>query len=88
MNLSHIRTVATSLTDENLVQKIVNILNIHILHIYMFIFIEVAQGRAAPGEKFLKTQVTSSDYRQKMKRIQRVGSVTVDFHWLRHWVEA
>ena len=36
----------------------------------MFIFIEVAQGRAAPGEKFLKTQVTSSDYRQKMKRIQ------------------
>ena len=74
MNLSHIRTVATFLTDENLAQKIVNILSIHILYIYiynyMFIFIEVAQGRAAPGEKFLKTQVTSSDYRQKMKRIQ------------------
>jgi metal-sulfur cluster biosynthetic enzyme len=60
----------------------------YITYIYMFIFIEVAQGRSAPGEKFLKTQVTSSDYRQKMKRIQRVGSVTVDFHWLRHWVEA
>ena len=92
MNLSHIRTVATSLTDENLVQKIVNnyieYTYITYIYIYMFIFIEVAQGRAAPGEKFLKTQVTSSDYRQKMKRIQRVGSVTVDFHWLRHWVEA
>jgi hypothetical protein len=38
MNLSHIRTVATSLTDENLVQKIVNILNIHILHIYICLY--------------------------------------------------